>query len=208
MIYIKNTITKEVEQLSSIPLSYYGSEKETFINENGIKCQRSKLKDEYIILTESDVEVQEIILEEAKETKKEEFKKIRDLELEKDSSFRAIELEMLGFNDFIEKEEVEFLFPINNKSSALLDPYKLLEDIKQNDDENYYVAFSCDIKEVSSLREGFVKIDKSLAKNIYAHLKIRAFQLVQLYKSKKQEIYNCKTLEELNNISFLGENEF
>lgn len=205
MIYLKNTNTNEIEQFSSIsqiPSSYYGDEKETFTNENGIKCERPKLKDEYIILNESDVEVQEIILEEAKETKKEEFKKIRDLELEKDSSFRAIELEMLGFNDFIEKEEVEFFFPINNKSSALLDPYKFLEDIKQNDNENYSVPFSCDIKDANNLREGFVKIDKTLAKDIYSHLKLRASQFVQVYKMKKQEIYNCKTFEELNNISF------
>lgn len=207
MIYIKNTNTNKIEQFSQIPSNYYGNEKETFTNENGIKCQRSKLKDEYFILTENDLEVKAIILEEAKKAKKEEFKKIRDLELEKDSSFRATELEMLGLNDFVEKEEVEFLFPINNKSSTLLDPYKLLEDIKQNDDENYFVAFSCDIAEVNNLREGFVKIDKSLAKNIYSHLKIRAFQLVQFYKIKKQEIYNCKTIEELNNIFFLyGDN--
>ena len=205
MIYIKNTITNEIEKFLQIPSDYYGTEKETFINENGIKCQRSKLKDEYIILTENDLEVQEIILEETKKAKKEEFKKIRDLELEKDSSFRATELEMLDFNDFVEKEEVEFFFPMNNKSSTLLDPYKLLEDVKQSDDENYYVAFSCDIKEVNNLRESFVKIDKSLARNIYSHLKTRAFQLVQLYKSKKQEIYNCKTIEELNNISFFSE---
>jgi len=205
MIYIKNTNTNEIKQLLQIPLNYYGDEKETFTNQNGIKCQRSKLKDEYIILNENDLEVQAIILEEAKKVKKEEFKKIRDLQLEKDSSFRATELKMLGFNDFVEKEEVEFVFPTNNKSSVLLDPYKLLEDVKQHDDENYSIAFSCDIKEVNNLREGFVKIDKSLARNIYNHLRIRVLLLVQLYKSKKQEIYNCKNIEELNNISFLNE---
>lgn len=208
MIYIKNTNKNEIEQLSFIPKNYRGTKKETFTNANGITCQRLKLKDEYVILTENDLEVQEILLEEAKKTKKEEFKKIRDLELEKDSFFKATELEMLGFNDFVEKEEVEFFIPMNNKSSTLLDTYKLLEDIKQSDDENYFIAFSCDIIEINNLREGFVKIDKYLARNIYDHLKIRAFQLVQFYKMKKQKIYNCKTIEELNNISFLNEDNF
>lgn len=205
MIYIKNTNTNEIEQLSQIPSDYYGIEKETFTNENGITCQRSKLKDEYILLTENDLEVKEkILLPEIKEKQIALIKKARNDSMDKEhftTDAFVLEIAGSGYLDFVydenkEKIRKQFRFNLKSGNSAINQPdviitRVLLETIKNPD---YYLRYSC--KFVDNTK-GYVAITKQVAKSISDHLANRGTDAVFL----------ANDLEEQVNSIFISENK-
>ena len=214
MIYIKNTITNEIEQLSQIPSEYYRKEKETFTNENGIKCQRSKLKDEYVILTESDLEVQEkILLPEIKEKQIALIKEGRRQELDKDhykTDAFVLEMqlnsegeELLGFeykyalDENGQKIRKEFKFKLTGGQTALNQPdviiiTTLVEAIKFPN-EDIKTDYSCEFTDGT---RGYVAIDEQVARSISRHLKARATNLVgqaNIYEKQINSIFISET---------------
>ena len=179
MIYIKNTNTNEIEQLSQIPSEYYGSEKETFTNKNGITCERLKLKDEYVILNESDLEVQEILLEKIKLNQINSIKKKRDENLSSDHfSTNAFILKETGFFqfDFVfdddgKKVEKKFIFSLNTGGSPINHPKAIIDRVqfKSLKDPNYFLRYSCRFEDGT---KGYVALDAIVAESISNHLKI------------------------------------
>jgi hypothetical protein len=211
MIYIKNTITNEIEQLSqlsSIPSSYYGTEKETFINENGITCQRAKLKNEYILLTENDLEVQEqILLPKIKEKQIALIKEARDQEMDKDHfTTDAFILEKtngsLGFvfDENGEKVRKQFKFNLKSGKSSINQPDVIITRvlIKSLNDPSYHLRYSCKFIDDT---EGYVVIDREVATIISDHLEDRGTTAVFLANELEEEINSIfisetKTFEE------------
>jgi hypothetical protein len=189
--YIKNTNTEEIEQFSQIPLQYYGAEKETFINENGITCQRAKLKDEYIILTENDSEVQEKIL--LPEIKKQEIALIEDVkkkELEKNhQSAEAEALKMVNgvlqydLDENGEKIKKQFTFRRDQESINLI--FSVLSSL----DPDCYADYSC--QETGE----FFRINKYVASIINCHIFIIRNQLLNVLNSKITEINSVNLSE-------------
>lgn len=201
MKYIKNKKTNKIEQLSSIPLNYYGTGKENFINPNGIPCQRPKLKNEYVILTENDAEVQEILLEEAKEKKIIEIKKTRDEELQKDHfHFSAKELKYINGNFEKTGNIKSFKFSTKSTGIAITEPKAIIDyALKQNNGE--FTPYSCKFEDDS---KGYVAIDNIIAKSLESHLKTRGISNIIQANLKKEEIKNSKTPKELQNIAFFS----
>jgi len=203
MIYIKNTITNEIEKFSQIPLNYYGSEKETFINENGINCQRPKLKDEYVILTESDLEVQEILLEEIKQKQISLIKKARDEEMNKDhimSEAFVLNLTESKYLDFAidekgEKIKKQFRFSLKSGNSAINQPNVIIMRVllKTTIEPDYYLKYSCIFLDN---KQGYVAIDKNVANSISNHLEIRGTNAVFLTNQHEKEINSIFISEE------------
>lgn len=209
MIYIKNTNTKEIEQFSSIPLNYYGTGKENFINANGITCQRPKLKNEYVILTENDAEVQEILLEEAKEKKIIEIKKTRDEELQKDHihSF-AEELKYINGNFKKTGNIKSFKFSIKSTGIVITEPKAIIDyALKKNNGE--FTPYSCKFEDDA---KGYVAIDNIIAKSIESHLRTRGINIIIQANLKKEEINALdlekfkysNIVEKLQNIAFFS----
>lgn len=205
MIYIKNKNTNknEIEQLSSIPSDYYGSKKETFTNENGIKCQRSKLKDEYIILTENDSEVQEkILLPEIKEKQIDLIKKARDEEMNKNhflTSAYLLEKTESGYLDFVldendEKIKKEFEFNLKAGNSSINQPDVIISRVlfKTINNPDFYLHYSCKFADGT---KGYVAIDGEVANTISNHLQIRA----------TSAIFQANEYEEIINSIFISE---
>jgi hypothetical protein len=220
MIYLKNTNTNEIEQFSQIPSDYYGEEKETFINENGITCERSKLKDEYIILTENDLEVQEkILLPEIKEKQIALIKEGRKQELDKDHyPTDAFVLEMqlnsegeqlpgFKFNYSLDengqKIRKKFKFKLTGGQTALNQPdviifVALIHAIKFPNEDDMYTAYSCEFIDGT---KGYVAIDEQVADSIAGHLKLRGVRVVaqaNIYEKQINSIFisETKTFEE------------
>lgn len=201
MIYIKNTITNKIEQFFQTPKEYCGIEKENFVNPNGITCQRPKLKDEYVILTENDAEVQEILLEEAKEKKIIEIKKTRDEELQKNHLHSsAEELEYIDGNFKKTGNIKSFKFFIKSTGIAITEPKAIIDyALKQNNDE--FTPYSCKFEDDS---KGYVAIDNIIAKSLESHLRTRGINIIIQANLKKEEIKNSKTPKELQNIAFFS----
>lgn len=196
MIYIKNTNTNEIEQFSSsIPPSYYGTKRETFINENGITCQRSKLKDEYILLTENDLEVQEkILLPEIKEKQIALIKEDRNKEMDKDHfTTDAFILEKtngsLGFvfDENGQKIRKQFKFNLKSGKSSINQPDVIITRvlIKSLNDPSYHLRYSCKFIDDT---EGYVVIDKEVSTIISDHLEQRGTMAVLLANELEEEI--------------------
>ncbi len=213
MTYIKNTNTNEIEQFSQIPSEYYGDEKETFTNQNGITCERSKLKDEYILLTENDLEVQEnILLPEIKEKQIALIKEARDQEMDKDHyPTDAFVLEMQlnsegeqlpGFKYSLDengqKIRKKFKFKLTGGRTALNQPdviifVALIHAIKFPNEDDMYTAYSCEFVDGT---KGYVAIDEQVANSISGHLKIRGVKLVaqaNIYEEQINSIFMSET---------------
>lgn len=203
MIYVKNTNTNEIEQFSQIPSDYYGEERETFINENGIKCQRPKLKDEYVILVENDLEVQKILLEKIKQKQISLIKKARDEEMNKDhikSEAFVLNLTGSGYLDFAidengEKIKKQFRFSLKSGNSAINQPDVIITRVllKTNIEPDYYLKYSCIFLDNT---QGYVAIDKNVAKSISNHLEIRGTNAVFLTNQYEEEINSIVISEE------------
>lgn len=204
MIYIKNTITGEIEQFSQIPSSYDGTERETFINENGITCQRPKLKDEYILLTENDIEVQEqFLLPKIKEKQIALIKEARDQEMNKDhmmSEAFVLNSTESGYLDFAidekgEKIKKQFKFSLKNANSAINQPDVVIMRVllKTITEPDYYLRYSCTFLDNT---KGYVAIDKNVAKTISNHLEIRGTNAVFLNNQQEEEINSIFISEE------------
>lgn len=203
MNYIKNTITKEIEQLSQIPLEYYGSEKETFTNENSITCQRSKLKDEYVFLTENDLEVQKLLLEEIKKKQIVLIKKARDKEMNRNhiiSEAFVLNSTKSGYLDFAidkkgKKIKKQFKFSLKSGNSTINQPNVVITRVllKTIEEPDYYLKYSCIFLDNT---QGYVAIDKNVAKSISNHLEIRGTNAVFLSNQQEKEINSIVISEE------------
>lgn len=203
MTYIKNTNTSEIKQFSQIPSDYYGAEKETFINENGITCQRPKLKDEHVILNENDLEVQKLLLEEIKEKQISLIKKARDEEMNKDhitSEAFVLKLTGSGYLDFDidengEKIKKQFRFSLKSGNSAINQPDVIITRVllKIITEPDYYLKYSCIFLDS---KQGYVAIDKNVAKSISNHLEIRGTNAVFLTNQYEEEINSIFISEE------------
>jgi len=214
MIYIKNTNTNEIEQFSQIPSDYYGEEKETFINENGITCERSKLKDDYILLTENDLEVQEkILLPEIKEKQIALIKEARDKEMDKDhfptdafvlemeSDSEGNEIPVCKYKYVLDengkKIRKQFKFNLKSGKSSINQPDVIvitaLLNAIQFPNEDISTEYSCEFADGT---KGYVAIDKQVANSIAGHLKVRATNLVGLaniYEKRINSIFMSET---------------
>jgi len=209
MIYIKNTNTNQIEQFSSIPSSYYGEERETFINENGIKCERSKLKDEYILLTENDLEVQKILLEEKKKEQIALIKEGRKQELDKDhfptdafvlempSDSEGNEIPVCKYKYVLDengqKIRKKFKFKLTGGQTALNQPDVIIMNTLVKSimfpNEDISVEYSCEFTDGT---RGYVAIDKEVAISISEHLQVRATTLVgqtNIYEKRINSIF-------------------
>lgn len=206
MNYIKNTNKNTIEQLSSIPPDYYKKEKETFLNDNGITCQRSKLKDEYIILTENDLEVQEkILLPEIKEKQIALIKKARDEEMGKDhitSEAYILEKTESGYLDFAfdekgKKIKKQFKFNLKNENLTIIQPSNIIVRIllKTITEPNYYLIYSC--KFIDST-QGYVALDGQVANSISNHLENRGVNAVFLANEFEEKINSIVISKEKN----------
>lgn len=195
MIYIKNTNTNEIEQFSQIPSDYYGIEKETFKNQNGITCQRSKLKDEYVILTENDLEVQKILLEEVKQKQISLIKKDRDEEMNKDhivSEAFVLNSTKSGCLDFAidqkgKKIKKQFKFSLKSGNSTINQPDVIITRVllKTTIKPDHYLKYSCIFLDN---KQGYVAIDKNVANSISNHLEIRGTNAVFLTNEQEKQI--------------------
>jgi hypothetical protein len=195
MIYIKNTNTNEIEQFLQIPSDHYGTEKETFTNKNGITCQRKKLKSEYIVLTLSDLEVQEILLEEIKKNQIALIKKARDQEIDKDhimSEAFVLNPTGSGYLDFAinengEKIKKQFRFSLKSGKSSINQPHVIITRVllKTITEPDYYLKYSCIFLDN---KQGYVAIDKNVASSISNHLEIRGTNAVFLANECEEKI--------------------
>lgn len=190
MIYIKNTNTNEIEQLSSVPSDYYGTKRETFTNENGITCQRPKLKDEYILLTENDLEVQEILLEEKKKQQIALIKEDRDREMDKDhftTDAFILENSRFVFDENGEKIRKQFKFNLTKGKSSINQPDVIITRvlIKSLNDPSYHLPYSCKFIDNT---DGYVMLDKEVATIISDHLEERGTTAVLLANELEKDI--------------------
>jgi len=189
MIYLKNTNTNQIEQFSSIPSSYYGDEKETFINENGITCQRSKLKGEYIELTENDLEVQEnILLPEIKE------KQIALIKEARDNRLNEPHLYTLGKEVICNEEDqtwektgnlISFYFSTKATNIPLTEPSSIMQELKNLETEEEFLPYSCDLENGT---KGYVGLDKAFYTSAKSHLRNRAITETMIKNKKKDQI--------------------
>ena len=214
MNYIKNINTNEIEQFSQIPFDYYGTKKETFTNANGITCRRSKLKDEYILLTENDLEVQEkILLPEIKEKQIALIKEGRKQELDKDhyptdafvlemeSDSEGNEIPVCNYKYILDengkKIRRKFKFKLTGGQTALNQPdviiFVVLIHAIKFPNEDIYTAYSCEFTDGT---KGYVAIDEQVADSIAGHLKVRATNLVgkaNIYEAQINSIFMSET---------------
>jgi hypothetical protein len=222
MIYIKNTITNEIEQFLQIPSDYYGDEKKkeiVIIEGKIIEMEKKLLKSEYEELSENDVEVQEkILLPEIKEKQIALIKKARDEEMNKEhfsTSAYLLEKTQSGYLDFAldvngEKIKKEFEFNLKSGNSSINQPDVILSRIlfKAINQPDFYLPYSC---KFSDATKGYVAIDEEIANTISNHLQARGTNAVFLANELEEQINSIfisenknfqQVKEEIENINF------